>query len=272
MKPCTRILVGYKNSSFLARCHHSLTLSNPFSLSLDHIHKYSSIHHCPFRLLMHNGNNHKVFGLPSSSFGQSKVTTTSNKGRTKGDDVSDIIGGVAFKAREFSSFVETRVNDNNVERVYVKGGMNVKPLVVERVDEYENNVEGEEEGSRLEGDEEDVNTENNNSGDLKNVSEAQNIGDEETEVEKEAWKLLKEALVTYDNYPVGTVAANDSGCKQQPLNYDQVFIRDFIPSALAFLLKGEKEIVKNFLLNTLQLQVIYSSGVNAKYTNAKITS
>ncbi|CAH1440049.1 unnamed protein product [Lactuca virosa] len=35
--------------------------------------------------------------------------------------------------------------------------------------------------------------------------------------------------------------------------YDQVFIRDFIPSALAFLLDGG-EIVKNFLFHTLQLQ------------------
>ncbi|KAK8689327.1 hypothetical protein V6N13_088048 [Hibiscus sabdariffa] len=52
---------------------------------------------------------------------------------------------------------------------------------------------------------------------------------------------------------VGTVAANDPGDKQ-PLNYDQVFIRDFVPSALAFLLGGEGEIVKNFLLHTLQLQ------------------
>ncbi|KAG5632271.1 hypothetical protein H5410_003988 [Solanum commersonii] len=40
----------------------------------------------------------------------------------------------------------------------------------------------------------------------------------------------------------------------QLLNYDQVFIRDFVPSALAFLLNGEGGIVKNFLLHTLQLQ------------------
>jgi hypothetical protein len=39
------------------------------------------------------------------------------------------------------------------------------------------------------------------------------------------------------------------------LNYDQVFIRDFVPSALAFLMHGETEIVRNFLLHTLQLQV-----------------
>ncbi|KAJ8528898.1 hypothetical protein K7X08_030638 [Anisodus acutangulus] len=39
-----------------------------------------------------------------------------------------------------------------------------------------------------------------------------------------------------------------------PLNYDQAFIRDFVPSALAFLLKGEGEVVKICLLHTLQLQ------------------
>ncbi|KAK7259008.1 hypothetical protein RIF29_24602 [Crotalaria pallida] len=249
MKPCSRILNGYKNSSFLARCHHTLAMANPFSLNLDHIHN-SCIHHNPFGLL--NNGCHKVFGLPSS-----KVVASTR--RAKGDDgVSAITGGVSFKAREFSNFIETHVNDNNVERVYVKGGMNVKPIVVERVDKDEsNNVEGEEEeSSRLEGGEEDGKVEN--SGDLENVSccEAMNKDEEETEVEKEAWKLLQEALVTYCDTPVGTVAANHSGGRQQqqPLNYDQVFIRDFIPSALAFLLKGEHEIVKNFLLRTLQLQ------------------
>lgn len=74
-------------------------------------------------------------------------------------------------------------------------------------------------------------------------------------MEKEAWRLLKESVVTYCGNPVGTLAACDPSDKT-PLNYDQVFIRDFVPSALAFLLKGEGEIVRNFLLNTLQLQVI----------------
>ncbi|MFS7924681.1 putative six-hairpin glycosidase superfamily, glycosyl hydrolase family 100 [Helianthus anomalus] len=75
----------------------------------------------------------------------------------------------------------------------------------------------------------------------------------ETEVEKEAWRLLRDSVVTYCGNPVGTLAACDPGDKT-PLNYDQVFIRDFVPSALAFLLKGEGEIVRNFLLHTLQLQ------------------
>lgn len=77
---------------------------------------------------------------------------------------------------------------------------------------------------------------------------------DEKEKEKEAWELLRKAVVNYCGNPVGTVAANDPA-DSQPLNYDQVFIRDFIPSAIAFLLKGETEIVRNFLLHTLQLQV-----------------
>lgn len=34
----------------------------------------------------------------------------------------------------------------------------------------------------------------------------------------------------------------------------KVFIRDFVPSGLAFLMNGEPEIVKNFILKTLRLQ------------------
>jgi hypothetical protein len=77
---------------------------------------------------------------------------------------------------------------------------------------------------------------------------------QETETEREAWRLLRRAVVSYCGEPVGTVAAEDPECTET-LNYDQVFIRDFVPSALAFLMRGETEIVRNFLLHTLQLQV-----------------
>eukprot|EP00249_Psilotum_nudum_P021601 c28169_g1_i1 orf=579-2219(-) len=77
--------------------------------------------------------------------------------------------------------------------------------------------------------------------------------DRDDAIEKEAWKLLRSAVITYCGNPVGTIAANDP-TDPNPLNYDQVFIRDFVPSALAFLLKGETDIVRNFLLHTLQLQ------------------
>lgn len=72
-------------------------------------------------------------------------------------------------------------------------------------------------------------------------------------IEEEAWKLLQESVVTYCGSPVGTIAARDPTCSDA-LNYDQVFIRDFIPSGVAFLLKGEYDIVRNFILHTLQLQ------------------
>lgn len=75
-------------------------------------------------------------------------------------------------------------------------------------------------------------------------------------IEDEAWELLRESMVYYCGSPVGTIAAKDpTSSTANVLNYDQVFIRDFIPSGIAFLLKGEYEIVRNFILHTLQLQV-----------------
>ncbi|KAL7127139.1 hypothetical protein ABFS83_14G235300 [Erythranthe nasuta] len=73
------------------------------------------------------------------------------------------------------------------------------------------------------------------------------------DLEDEAWNLLRASMVYYCGNPVGTIAANDPSDSNM-LNYDQVFIRDFIPSGIAFLLKGEYEIVRNFILHTLQLQ------------------
>ncbi|XWS66292.1 hypothetical protein CRYUN_Cryun05aG0187000 [Craigia yunnanensis] len=72
-------------------------------------------------------------------------------------------------------------------------------------------------------------------------------------IEDEAWKLLRDSMVYYCGSPIGTIAANDPS-SSNVLNYDQVFIRDFIPSGIAFLLKGEYDIVRNFILHTLQLQ------------------
>ncbi|KAB1203648.1 Alkaline/neutral invertase CINV2 [Morella rubra] len=68
----------------------------------------------------------------------------------------------------------------------------------------------------------------------------------------EAWEALRRSLVYFRGQPVGTIAAIDNAIEE--LNYDQVFVRDFVPSALAFLMNGEEEIVKNFLLKTLRLQ------------------
>ncbi|KAL4360436.1 hypothetical protein GQ457_04G000330 [Hibiscus cannabinus] len=68
----------------------------------------------------------------------------------------------------------------------------------------------------------------------------------------EAWEALRRSLVYFRGQPVGTIAALDN--TEENLNYDQVFVRDFVPSALAFLMNGEPEIVRNFILKTLRLQ------------------
>lgn len=73
-------------------------------------------------------------------------------------------------------------------------------------------------------------------------------------IEEEAWNLLRNSVVHYCGSPIGTIAANDP-TGSSVLNYDQVFIRDFISSGVAFLLHGEYDIVRNFILYTLQLQV-----------------
>ena len=67
-----------------------------------------------------------------------------------------------------------------------------------------------------------------------------------------AWQALEDSIINYRGLPVGTVAACDP--HMSSLNYDQCFTRDFAVSALAFLMKGETEIVRNFLLETLTLQ------------------
>lgn len=105
-----------------------------------------------------------------------------------------------------------------------------------------------------------------NAGDVKvngNVDSAKTVRDtshktNECSVVEEAWDLLRESVVYYCGNPIGTIAANDPS-DTSILNYDQVFIRDFIPSGIAFLLKGEFDIVRNFILYTLQLQVRLTS-------------
>ncbi|GAB2271828.1 Alkaline/neutral invertase cinv2 [Dionaea muscipula] len=71
---------------------------------------------------------------------------------------------------------------------------------------------------------------------------------------EEAWERLKKSVVLYKGSPVGTLAALDPIAES--LNYNQVFVRDFVPSGLAYLMKDppEPEIVKNFLIKTLLLQ------------------
>ncbi|XVF80251.1 hypothetical protein PTKIN_Ptkin15bG0056200 [Pterospermum kingtungense] len=74
---------------------------------------------------------------------------------------------------------------------------------------------------------------------------------------EEAWEKFLKSYVYYKGKPVGTLAAMDPIA--EALNYNQVFVRDFVPSGLACLMRpdsdgGNPEIVKNFLLKTLHLQ------------------
>lgn len=259
MKASCRLLISCRNSGFFGfspvKASNALPHNSCLNFSFKfHSNRQYSSH--PFHISRSQRflDGTQNFSVASLSYGQSRVITRSFSyslfPNTKRD--VPIIARIASKFRDLSTSIETRVNDGNFERIYVQGGLNVKPVVVEKIDEDENIVG--EEDSRLEVGSEHVNEEN-----LEDLDKAKVISSkrEESDIEKEAWRLLREAVVTYCGNPVGTVAANDPADKQ-PLNYDQVFIRDFVPSALAFLLNGEGEIVRNFLLHTLQLQVPFS--------------
>ncbi|MEO1428762.1 MAG: glycoside hydrolase 100 family protein [Cyanobacteria bacterium J06633_8] len=71
-------------------------------------------------------------------------------------------------------------------------------------------------------------------------------------VVKAAWEALEKSIFYYQGVPVGTVAAKDK--QVSALNYDQCFTRDFAVSAIALLMKGKVEIVRNFLIVVLELQ------------------
>ncbi|BAT52766.1 putative invertase [Nostoc sp. NIES-3756] len=70
--------------------------------------------------------------------------------------------------------------------------------------------------------------------------------------ETASWQFLKNSIIYYRGQPIGTVAAQDP--ELAALNYDQCFLRDFVPSAFVFLMNGQTDIVRNFLIETLTLQ------------------
>ena len=67
-----------------------------------------------------------------------------------------------------------------------------------------------------------------------------------------AYQLLNESVLYFNGKPVGTVAAKDPHVVAE--NYDECFVRDFVPSALVFLMKGQAQIVRNFLTVVLDLR------------------
>jgi hypothetical protein len=248
MKPYCRILISHKGSSVFVFSPGKFNDYPIDNLSKFHCGRFNS---CNAQLLGYTrvtDSNQRAFSVSGSSWGQSRVFPMNfHVGQGSGRGVL-VIPNVASDFRNHSTSVEAHVNEKSFERIYIQGGLNVKPLVIERIKTGHSVVKEEE--SRLDFDGSSINIDNS-----KGLNENM-VEREVSEIEKEAWKLLRNAVVSYCGNPVGTVAANDPADKQ-PLNYDQVFIRDFVPSALAFLLNGEGEIVKNFLLHTLQLQVVH---------------
>ncbi|KAJ9699871.1 hypothetical protein PVL29_005638 [Vitis rotundifolia] len=246
MKPYCRVLTSCRNSSIFkfppSKSNHFIVdNSSKFQSKLTHSRRF---HCCSAQILGKKcgiNSNRRTFRLSDPNWGQIRVYRSCS-GAHGGRRGVLVISNVASDFRKHSTSVESHVNEKGFESIYINGGLNVKPLVIERIER--GHVEEE---SGLEFKDPGVNFDHSEGLNKEKVER------EVPEIEKEAWRLLRSAVVDYCGNPVGTVAANDPGDKQ-PLNYDQVFIRDFVPSALAFLLKGEGEIVKNFLLHTLQLQ------------------
>ncbi|MFV2057586.1 MAG: glycoside hydrolase 100 family protein, partial [Thiohalomonadales bacterium] len=59
-------------------------------------------------------------------------------------------------------------------------------------------------------------------------------------------KLLDDSILNYRGEPVGTAAAVDESVEAE--NYTECFVRDFVPSALVFLMDEKYTIVRNFLI------------------------
>lgn len=72
------------------------------------------------------------------------------------------------------------------------------------------------------------------------------------DVLESAYELLNSAVLTYKGEPTGTAAALDARIAAP--NYEECFVRDFVPSALVFLCDGKPEIVRNFLKMVISLR------------------
>ncbi|KAK3018619.1 hypothetical protein RJ639_004951 [Escallonia herrerae] len=257
MKPCCRMLGSCRNSLIFGfqfpKCNH--TILNNLSKSQCQLRHNRVICGCSDRVL----GFRRAIGASRNGFCGSGSDWGETRG-FRGGCVVDRGGGrgalgvvsVVSDVRHHSTSVEGHLNEKGIERIYVQGGLNVKPLVIEKVERGGDvgNEKVEEEEPKVGVNGANVNVHKSRSFNEENILTRER---EVSETEKEAWDLLRSAIVDYCGNPVGTVAASDPADKL-PLNYDQVFIRDFVPSALAFLFNGEGEIVKNFLLHSLQLQ------------------
>ncbi|MDH5325865.1 MAG: glycoside hydrolase 100 family protein [Gammaproteobacteria bacterium] len=67
-----------------------------------------------------------------------------------------------------------------------------------------------------------------------------------------AYDVLNRSILYFREQPVGTAAAVDNTV--EAVNYEECFIRDFVPSAMVFLMDGNTDIVRNFLQMVVRLQ------------------
>jgi hypothetical protein len=67
-----------------------------------------------------------------------------------------------------------------------------------------------------------------------------------------ARQILEKSIIYFRGEPVGTSAAADPNPVAD--NYNEVFIRDFVPSAIYFLLRDQTVIVRNFLREVMHLR------------------
>ncbi len=67
-----------------------------------------------------------------------------------------------------------------------------------------------------------------------------------------AEEILNDSILYYRGEPVGTRAACDP--KLSAPNYEECFIRDFVPGALLFLTRGDYPIVRNFLWRVMEMR------------------
>lgn len=230
MKPGCRIFLPCKNAPFLVVPSSQASKFSGFSYFQFRTHKFHtcSSRFSAFKTIFNNAQRSR--SSQNRNWGQSGILSNT-RCRDSCPRSHFLIACAASNIREMSTSVETHVNDKNFERIYVHGGLNAKPLAVEKINLDSNAMMNEDEIKS-------ENLENEEEGDRLDETKSVRAGKEESEVEKEAWRLLRNAIVTYCGSPVGTLAANDPNDKL-PLNYDQVFTRDFVSSAFAFLLKGE---------------------------------
>ncbi|GLT62934.1 hypothetical protein SLA2020_355360 [Shorea laevis] len=82
------------------------------------------------------------------------------------------------------------------------------------------------------------------------------LNQSEQSLVEEAWEWLKTSYIFYNGKPMDTVAAMDYTFEiSKTLNINHDFVRDFIPTGLACLMKklAELKIVKHFISTTLKI-------------------